>query len=332
MLISLISPMYNEESNIEQTLKELQNEMSKYPELDYEIIFIDDGSTDNSLAKANSLKDTYPKLKIFGYPKNQGRGKALRTGFNHATGDIIITLDFDLSYSADHIGMMLDVLIKEPVIDAVLVSAYMPGGKTIGVPKFRLFLSKLGNLIYRFAFSQPIYTSTCVVRAYRKTVIKYLTLFENDKEIHLEIISKLLANGFVIKEIPGTLTSRKSGKSKFRFRRTSLNHLIYFFHEKPFIVFGLLGSVFIILGIISTFMIIYTRFSGDVEFTKTLVGRIASPNFVILNFIFGFQFIGLGFLGAQNSIIKKEIFRIQRQLEFNFMRMQENEKTHNNNN
>ena len=326
MIVSIIAPMYNEENIIERTFGELQQEMTKHPELDYEILFINDGSTDDSLKIARQLSERSPKLKIFSYDRNQGRGKALRTGFENAKGDILVTVDFDLSYSAEHIGHMLNVLLNDPSVDVVLTSAYMPGGRTLGVPKTRLALSKIGNLIYRLAFSPPIFTSTCIVRAYRKEAIKYLNLSENDKEIHLEIISKLLANSFIIKEIPGTLTKREGGKSKFRFRRTSLKHLIYFFHEKPFIIFGFLGSMFLLLGFLSGLIIVYSRFSGDIEFTKTYIGRIASPNFVILNFLFGFQFIGLGFLGAQNSIIKRELFRLQKQIEYNFSNNSKGEK------
>jgi len=210
MLISVIAPMYNEEANIIRTYNELEAELSRFSEMDYEILFIDDGSTDNSLTKAEKLAAEKKCLKVYGYPKNQGRGMALRTGFENAKGDLIITIDFDLSYSADHIGKMIDVLVKESDIDAVFVSAYMPGGMTVGVPKFRLFVSKIGNLVYRNVFSTKIYTSTCVVRGYRRDAIKYLLLTEKDKEIHLEIISKALANGLRIQEIPGTLFRTKA--------------------------------------------------------------------------------------------------------------------------
>ena len=64
---------------------------------------------------------------------------------------------------------MIKELESNPIIDVVLASCYMPGGKVIGVPKFRLFISKTANLLYRFAFSPKIYTSTCVVRAYRRS-------------------------------------------------------------------------------------------------------------------------------------------------------------------
>jgi len=316
MLISIIAPMYNEEENVERTFSEIEKEMKKFPQLDYEVLFVDDGSTDNSFNIARDIAGKNKRLKVIGYGKNLGRGYAIRTGFRYARGDIFITIDFDLSYSADHIGKMLNILLTEPFTDVVLVSAYMPGGQTKGVPFYRLVLSKLGNCIYRYAFKPPIYTSTCIVRAYRKNVIKYILLNEDDKEVHLEIISKILANGFRIKEIPGVLTKRKKGKSKFRFQATIAKHLIYFFHEKPFYLFGMIGILFLIIGVVSSIIIIYSRFSGDVEFTESVIGRIVSPNFVILNFIFGFQFLGLGFLGAQNSYLKKELFRIQRQIEY----------------
>ncbi|MBU0764623.1 MAG: glycosyltransferase family 2 protein [Bacteroidetes bacterium] len=314
MKISIIAPMYNEQDNLLRTLTEIKNELSLNGFSDYEIIFVNDGSTDSTWDIAKELEKKEDRLKVLGYPVNQGRGKAMRIGFDAATGDIIVTIDFDLSYDTSHITVMVRELIENDHIDAVLASAYMPGGKTINVPFFRLLASKLGNYVYRSAFSSKVYTSTCIVRAYRKEVIKGLLLESDDKEIHLEILSKVLANGHKIMEIPATLTRRSKGRSKFRFRATSFTHIIYLLHEKPFFIFGFFGLILMFLGFISTFIILYTRFSGDVEFARTFIGRLVSPNFVLILFLGGIQMLGLGFLGIQNNILKKELFKLQKQI------------------
>lgn len=311
--------MFNEEENLQTTLSKLKTEFQNNGVDDYEIIFVNDGSTDNTLLKAKELEKNESQLKVIGYDINQGRGKALRTGFDFATGDIICTIDFDLSYHESHITRMIRELEENPITDVVLASCYMPGGNVIGIPKFRLFISKTANILYRFAFSPRIYTSTCVVRAYRKSTIKYLELESNDKEIHLEIISKLLSNGFKIKEIPGTLTRRiessNSPKRKtFKFRRHSLSHILYFIQEKPFSLFGLIGLVLCMLSFLSSLILLYSRFSGDIEFNNTIVSRIMSPNLIIILFLSGLQMIGLGFLGIQNNFLKKELFKVQRQI------------------
>ena len=319
MKISVIAPMYNEEANLQDTFSKIEIDFKKNNIVNYEIIFVNDGSTDQTWDKAKELENKHENLKVTGYAVNQGRGKALRTGFNFATGDIICTIDFDLSYDISHITRMIKELEMNAITDVVLTSCYMPGGKIIGVPRFRLFVSKTANFLYRFAFSPKIYTSTCVVRAYRKEAIKYLELESNDKEIHLEIISKLLSNGFKIKEIPGTLTRRIESsqapqRKTFKFRRHSFSHIIYFIQEKPFTLFGLLGFVLCILSFLSSLILLYSRFSGDIEFNNTIVSRTMSPNLIIILFLSGLQMIGLGFLGIQNNLLKKELFKIQRQI------------------
>jgi glycosyltransferase involved in cell wall biosynthesis len=319
MKISVIAPMYNEEANLQNTFSKIEIELQNHNINDYEIIYVNDGSTDQTWEKAKELEKKHENLKVIGYEVNQGRGKALRTGFNFATGDIICTIDFDLSYDVSHITRMIKELEENPITDLVLTSCYMPGGKVIGVPRFRLFVSKMANLLYRFAFSPKIHTSTCVVRAYRKDAIKYLELESNDKEIHLEIISKLLSNGFKIKELPGTLTRRTESsnlpkRKTFKFRRHSLSHVLYFIQEKPFILFGLLGFILCLLSFLSSLILLYSRFSGDIEFNNTFVSRIMSPNLIIILFLSGLQMIGLGFLGTQNNLLKKELFKVQRQI------------------
>lgn len=323
-MISIVAPMYNEEDNLASTLNSVTNELISYGTTDFEIIFVNDGSTDNTFTKAKELEKENTNLRVVGYENNQGRGKALRTGINNAKGDIICTIDFDLTYDASHISRMIKELEKDSTLDAVLSSVYMPGGKATGVPGFRLFISKTANLLYRFAFTPRIYTSTCVVRAYRKDAIKYLELESNDKEIHLEIISKLLSNGFKIKEIPGFLTRRKEPtehsikRRTFKFRRHSISHIIYFIQEKPFAIFGYLGFLLIVLGLISSLILLYTRFGDNELFNSSGLSRLVSPNFVIILFLSGLQMMGIGFLGIQNNLLKKEIFKLQRMINFNF--------------
>lgn len=311
MRISVVAPMFNEEENLSSTLSKLTDEFREMDHDDYELIFVNDGSTDGTWDAARALATEHDRLTVVGYPVNQGRGKALRTGLEAATGDVVITVDFDLSYEASHIRRMVRALEENPDKDVVLVSAYMPGGQTIGVPRNRLAISKLGNLVFRYLYDPTYYTYTCVVRAYRRHVVDALVLESDDKEIHLEVITKTLALGFKIMEIPGTLRKRAAGTSKFRFKATSISHLVYLLFERPFVLFGFIGTVLVGLGVVSSGVIIYTRFADDPAFTQTVIGRIVSPNFVIILFLAGLQMMGLGFLGIQNNLLKKEVFKTQ---------------------
>ena len=253
-------------------------------------------------------------MKVLGYRNNQGRGKALRTGLEAAQGEIVVTIDFDLSYDVNHISRIVKTLEDESEVDVVLASCYMPGGTTVGISPFRLFISKTANFLYRYAFDPPVYTSTCVVRGYRREVVNSLILESNDKEIHLEILSKVLANGFRVKEIPATLEKRHKGISKSRFRAHSISHIIFFIHERPFALFGIVGVILSITGMLAVIVLLYTRFGGNESFNETYFSQIASPSFVIILFLSGLQMIGLGFLGIQNNLMKKELFKIQRLL------------------
>lgn len=313
-LLSVVAPMFNEESNIRSTYSSITSTLEANEISDYELVFANDGSTDNTWEVARAIENETDNLKVCGYPINQGRGKALRTGIDAASGKYIITVDFDLTYDANHIIRLYNELCSEESPDAVLASCYMPGGKTIGVSPFRLFVSKTANRLYRMAFGNQIYTSTCVVRGYKAGVIQNLPLESNDKEIHLEILSKLFANNFKVVEIPGTLKRRDEVGPKrktFKFRKHSISHIIYFIHERPFVLFGALGSLMATLGLLAVGILAYTRFGGDPEFNELFISKIVSPNFITLLMISGLLLTGIGFLGIQNNHLKKELFKTQ---------------------
>jgi len=314
MYVSIVAPMFNEEENLTSSFSKIVSELATNNILNYEIIFVNDGSTDNTWEKAKELALENDKLKVVGYNANQGRGKAIRTGIDNANGDIICTIDFDLSYDPPHITRMIKKLENSPLTDAVLTSCYMPGGNTIGIPPFRLFISKMANLLYRFAFTPQIYTSTCVVRAYRKRAIKSLDLESNDKEIHLEIISKLLANNNRISEIPGTLTRRAAGKSSFKFASHSISHVFFFIQERPFAIFGIAGIILFIFGVFSSVVLTINRLGLVENASNSLLFKISSPSFVLILFLTSFQIISIGFIGIQNNMLKKELFKIQSKL------------------
>ena len=101
MKISIIIPMYNEEDNALRTLVEINGEMKKYK--DYEILVVDDGSEDNTFKLAKEYASENPNLHVYKQPVNMGMGRALRTGFEKSDGNIVITIDADLSYTPDHI-------------------------------------------------------------------------------------------------------------------------------------------------------------------------------------------------------------------------------------
>ena len=146
----------------------------------------------------------------------------------------------------------------------------MPGGGVQNVPFLRLWISKLGNKILRFAMPNRIYTSTGIFRAYRRKVLDSLELESDGKEIHLEVLSKAIALGFRVKEIPVVLTNRKKGRSKFKFRKTAISHLVFSVFEKPMMIFGFIGLLTLGIGFLIGIYVAYLRFSGDINSRKAI--------------------------------------------------------------
>ncbi len=304
--VSVVVPMHNESANIPDTLEQIATEL-RQAEHRFQIIAVDDGSTDDTARKLHLLSASNDWLKVISYQPNQGRGYAIRAGIEAAQGEIICTTDADLSYSPDHLTRMIVLLMKYAKLDCVVGSPYTEGGSTEDVPPLRLFISRLGNRIISRAIGGNIKTSTGVLRAYRKSCIKSLELFSSGKELHLEIISKLLAAGYSIMEMPATLRSRKKGVSKFRFRAIAASHLIFSMHEKPILLFGLIGLALIGLGLVGGGYIVYLWQSGTLNPSRPLM------TLIVLFVLTGIQILMFGFLGSGLAKLRKEIFVVQRE-------------------
>jgi len=230
----------------------------------------------------------------------------LRTGFKAATGKIVVSIDADLSYDPCYIRDLVEPLKTDPDVDFVLASPYMPGGGVRDVPFLRLWISRWGNKILRFTMPNRIYTSTGIFRAYRRDVLECLDLESDGKEIHLEILSKAIALGYRVKEVPAILTSRRKGKSKFKFKKTAISHLVFSFFEKPMLVFGFLGILAIAAGSLTGLYVAYLRFAGLLTPNRPLI------TFALLLILGGIQILSFGFIAIQILSLRREILRVQK--------------------
>ena len=306
MELSVVIPMFNEAENVEFTLNRVEEALISFQGT-YEIIPVNDGSIDHTLDTLKKVGRQNEKIKVVSYPKNMGRGMALRRGFKESSGEIIVSIDADLSYDPHYILDLVKTLKREEDIDFVLASPYMPGGGVHNVPCLRLWVSKLGNKILRFTMPNRIYTSTGIFRAYRRKVLDSIELESDGKEIHLEILSKALALGYRVKEIPAILTSRKRGRSKFKFKKTAASHLVFSAFEKPMIIFGFIGLITLGVGFLIGIYIAYLRFSGDLTPGRPLI------TFAILLILGGIQILSFGFIAIQIVSLRREILRIQKE-------------------
>jgi glycosyltransferase involved in cell wall biosynthesis len=306
MDLSIIIPMFNEADNVESTLNRVEEALAPFNGT-YEIIGVNDGSLDNTYEILNRLAAKNGKVKVVSYTQNMGRGMALRRGFKVSRGEIVVSIDADLSYDPRYILDFVETLRREPDIDFVLASPYMPGGGVRNVPFLRLWVSQWGNKILRLAMPNRIYTSTGIFRAYRKRVLEFLELESDGKEIHLEILSKALALGYRVKESPAILTNRKRGESKFKFRKTAISHLVFSVFEKPMIIFGFIGLLTLAIGFLIGIYIVYLRFSGDLTPGRPLI------TFALLLILGGIQILSFGFIAIQMVSLRREILRIQKE-------------------
>lgn len=306
MDLSIVIPMFNEAENVRATIARVEEALSSYNGK-YEIIAVNDGSTDETLAILQEMAAEDKRLRVASYPRNTGRGMALRTGFSQANGDIVVSIDADLSYDPKYILDLVRVLENEEGVDLVLASPYMPGGGVRGVPFLRRMVSRIGNKILRLAMPNRIYTSTGIFRAYRRKVLDSLELESDGKEIHLEILSKAIALGYRVREVPAVLTGRKKGKSKFRFRKTAITHLAFSAFEKPMIVFGILGLLTVGLGLVTGLYIVYLRLAGQLTAGRPLI------TLALLLILGGIQILSFGFIALQIVSLRREILRIQRE-------------------
>jgi dolichol-phosphate mannosyltransferase len=305
MKVSVIIPMLNEEENVQRTLFEVENVMKDFP--DYEILVVDDGSTDNTNQLLNEFASKDPHIHVLTHHVNMGMGKAIRTGFNNSKGDIIVTIDADLSYKASHIPTLVYELVNDETIDIAVGSQYMEGGDVKNIPFSRLFISKVANKFIGYSMTENLSTVTGVLRAYRREVLESMELESNGTKINLEILSKAIATGFKIKEVPAVLEGRELGESKIKIKSKTISHVLFSLYEKPMILFGVIGLLLLLIGVISGIYLFYQFLIGTLDPTRPLM------LFMVLMILAGIQILIFGFIATQISLLKREIFIVQKE-------------------
>lgn len=230
MDLSIIIPCYNEADGLPRLKQQLVPVLGQLcRRYSVELIFVDDGSTD---ATWDILQETFGGQQVFPcnvvlerHPFNKGLGAALRTGFSLAQGEIAITTDSDGTYRFDEIPAILKYLT--PDADLVTASPYHPEGKVVGVPAYRLFLSKGSSLIYRVLVNWKIRTYTSLFRAYRRRIYKSVPFTSDGFLAGTELLVNSILLGYQVREYPAVLYSRVTGVSKAKIFRTILAHLQY---------------------------------------------------------------------------------------------------------
>ena len=303
-VLSVITPMFNEGATIHATAASFAEVLSNYPH-DYEILLVNDGSQDDTQAKAEDIAAADPHVRVFSHAVNRGRGAAMRTGFAAARGRYLVTIEADLSYDPALILTLVDALEHDAGLHIALASPYMAGGSTDGVPFGRLVISRLGNWILNVVMSGDFKTVTQMFRAYKREVIDALDLESSGKEIHLEILSKALALGYYAREFPAQLRGRAAGSSTFHFGKTVRSHLMFSYLEKPMLLFGLVGLGCLAVGAMLGVVLLTAYLQGRLNPTRPIM------TLMVVAVLAGIQFLSLGLIGTQIVGLRKEIYRVQ---------------------
>ncbi len=220
--LSLIIPCYNEEegiNNLDENLKPVIKELEGKYEL--ELIFVDDGSKDQTNKLLWDHFGSLDYVKIIKHPINKNLGAALRTGFYHSTGDIVVTLDSDCTYSPSEIHSLIKGLGDSDIVTA---SPYHPLGKVDGVPGYRLLLSKSICIIYRLLTGSKINTFTSIFRAHKKEVIENVDFKSDNFLATAEMLINSLKKGYKVNEYPTTLHVRQYGSSSMKLLKVIKSH------------------------------------------------------------------------------------------------------------
>ncbi|MDP2696264.1 MAG: glycosyltransferase family 2 protein [bacterium] len=318
--LSVVIPIYNEELAIRENVTILVGALNDIQRggkngvviREWELVLVNDGSTDKTLDIIQEEAQKESRIKIASYKTNRGRGHALKTGFKTATGDYIVVTESDLNWGSEIIGQFVVALEGEDV-DIVIASPHMKGGGMENVPFFRWALSHFGNKVFSIALPGKFTMVTGMTRAYRREVLESLDLESEDKELHVEIIYKSLDLGFRIIEIPAMLRWKKPVPGveirKSHFKPTQIvKHLAMSFFIRPFMLFGTVGLTLLGLGIAMGVYLLILSSSGT-----PVVGRpmlFAAVLFIII----GFQVLLFGFLANQNRNLKRQLSRVQRDI------------------
>ena len=297
MDISVVVPLYNEAESLPELESWIERVM-KENGFSYEIIFVNDGSTDNSWEVIKQLRDKNPAVKGVCFRRNYGKSPALNTGFERAQGEVVITMDADLQDSPDEIPELYRMITADgyDLVSGWKQKRYDPLSKTIPTKLFNATARKVSGI-------HNLHDFNCGLKAYRKKVVKHIEVY-GDMHRYIPYLAKNA--GFTkIGEKVVHHQARKYGKTKFGLDRFVNGYLdlatLWFtsrFGVKPMHFFGLLGSLMFMLGLIAVMVVggmkLYHMHAGE---PYSLVTDSPYVYIALVTMILGTQLFLTGFLG-----------------------------------
>jgi len=259
---SVVIPVYKEEGNVKKLNQEIKTVMQKLGKT-YEIIYVNDGSEDNTLNELKSLK----KVTIIDLNRNYGQATALDAGFKAAQGKIIISMDGDLQNDPADIPKLLDKLEKE---NLDVVAGWRKHRKDKSGIKI---LTRIGRFMRRHLISDGVHDTGCTLRVYRKNAAKSLDI---SGEMHRYILAILEWKGFKIGEVIVNHRARTNGVTKYGYSKAVRGFIdllyIWFidkYSQRPLHVFGGVGIFTFILGLMIEGILVIEKLAGIVDFSSS---------------------------------------------------------------
>ncbi len=328
-LISLVVPAYNEELLLEKHIGIISDYMRALEDrYRWELLLINDGSHDGTAEIVDRVSAAIDNVRGVHHTYNSGVGRALKTGFALSRGDIVITLDSDLTYSVDHIERLVDAL-KQSRAKIVLASPYMKDGTVTNVPAMRKFLSIWGNRFLSFFAQGDFSTLTSMVRAYEGEFIRSLDLRLDDLSILTEILRKTNLLGEKVHQISAhldwstTKTEAGTRTSSLKLIPHILRTFVSGFMFRPFTFFVLPGLLLFVFAVyVNVWMFIHffevvqeqLATSGNIDFTQAvaLAYERHTHTFVLglISVVLATQLIATGFVSLQTKRYYDDLFHL----------------------
>ena len=216
LLISIVIPLFNEENSIKKVIERIPNHYH------YEIIVIDDGSTDNSVMKIKEINSRI--ITIISHEKNKGYGAALQSGFRKANGDIIVTLDSDSQHKPEEIPNLIEPIIRNEA-DLVIGSRYL-GSYNYKIPLFTKFGELIVKICLKQLYGQVVGNNQSGFRAFKRDLLTSLIEIDNNgMAFTTELLLKVMEKKRRVIEIPIILDSRIYGSSDVKLFKITLSIL-----------------------------------------------------------------------------------------------------------
>lgn len=288
-MLSIVIPLYNEEESVSRLYDRLTKTLSKL-KTDYEIIIVDDGSTDKSFGILKKFHDRDSRLKVISFRRNFGQTAAMSAGFDQAQGDVIVTIDADLQNPPEEVPKLLKKI--DQGFD--IVSGWRKKRKDRFLT--RLIPSKIANFLISTLTGVKLHDYGCSLKAYRKEVVKNINLYG---EMHRFLPAVASSIGVRVAEVEVSHEPRRYGKSKYGLSRTLRVFLdlimlkfLLSFQTRPIQIFGLTGIISGFIGGIIGVYLTYVRL-----ILQQSIGNRPLLMLAVLLIVLGVQLVMMGLLG-----------------------------------